>query len=54
MKSWSSTQGSVATSVAEAEYYAVLKGAAEAFGFASLSSSGVIRQQQEVWQPEKD
>ena len=37
MKSWSSTQGSVATSVAEAEYYAALKGAAEALGFASLA-----------------
>ena len=37
MKSWSSTQGSVATSVAEAEYYVVFKGAAEAFGFASLA-----------------
>ena len=37
MKSWSSTQGSVATSVAEAEYYAALKGAAEAFRFASLA-----------------
>ena len=37
MKSWSSTQGSVATSVAEAEYYAALKGAAQALGFASLA-----------------
>ena len=37
MKSWSSTQGSVATSVAEAEFYAALKGAAEALGFASLA-----------------
>ena len=37
MKSWSSTQGSVATSVAEAEYYAAFKGAAEALGFASLA-----------------
>ena len=37
LKSWSSTQGSVAMSVAEAEYYAALKGAAEALGFASLA-----------------
>ena len=32
-----STQGSVATSLAEAEYYAALKGAAEALEFASLA-----------------
>ena len=37
MKSCSSTQGSVATSVAETEYYAALKGAAEALGFALLA-----------------
>ena len=37
LKSWSSTQGSVAMSVAEAEYYAALKGAAEALGFAALA-----------------
>ena len=63
MKSWSSTRGSVATSVAEAEYYAALKGAVEALDLRrwqgtsatnSKSSSGVIRQQREVWQPEKD
>ena len=62
MKSWSSTQGSVATCVAEAEYYAALKGAAEALGLRrwqgtsatnSKSSSGVTQQQREEWQPEK-
>ena len=37
MKAWSSTQGSVATSVAETEYYAALKGAAEKIGFASFA-----------------
>ena len=53
MKSWRSTQGSVATSVAEAEYYAALKGAADlprwqgTSATNSKSSSGVIRQQRE-------
>ena len=37
MKSWNSRQGSVATSVASAEYHAALKGAAEDLGFASLA-----------------
>ena len=36
VKSWSKTQGSVSLSVGEAEYYAVVKGAAEALGLRSL------------------
>ena len=37
VKSWSSTQGSIALSSGEAEYYAALKGAAEALGLQSLA-----------------
>ena len=36
MKSWSRTQGSLAASSGEAEFYAMLKGAAEGLGFKSL------------------
>ena len=35
VKTWSSTQGSVATSSGEAEYYALVRGAAEALGLAA-------------------
>ena len=37
VKSWSSTQGSIATSSGEAEYYAMIKGAAEALGLQALA-----------------
>ena len=37
LRSWSSSQGSVATSVAEAEYHAVLKRAAKAWRCAALA-----------------
>ena len=37
LKTYSSTQGSVATSVGEAEYYAALKGAAEGLGVQALA-----------------
>ena len=37
MKSWSSTQGSIAMSSGEAEYYACAKVATEALGFQSLA-----------------
>ena len=37
LKTWSSTQGSIATSVGEAEYYAALKGAAEGLGVQALA-----------------
>ena len=37
LKTYSSTQGSVATSVGEAEYYAALKGAAEGLGIQALA-----------------
>ena len=36
VKSWSSTQGSVALSGGEAEYYAAVKGACEGLGVVSL------------------
>ena len=38
MKSWSSTQGSIAMSSGEAEYYACTKVAAEALGIQSLAA----------------
>ncbi len=38
MKSWSNRQGSVATSSGEAEYYAVVKAGAEAWGVQSLAA----------------
>ena len=38
IKSWSSTQGSVALSSGEAEYYASMKGAAEALGLQALAA----------------
>ena len=38
MKSWSSTQGSIAMSSGEAEYYACTKVAVEALGFKSLAA----------------
>ena len=62
MNSWSSTQGSVVTSVVEAEYYAALKGPQKhsylrrwqvTLATNSKSSCGVTQQQREVWQPEK-
>ena len=37
VKSWSSTQGTIATWSGEAEYYAAVKAAAEALGFQSLA-----------------
>jgi hypothetical protein len=37
VKHWSSTQGSVALSVGEAEYYALIKAAAEGLGLVSLA-----------------
>jgi hypothetical protein len=37
VKSWSSTQGTIAMSVGEAEYYAMVKAAAEALGMQSLA-----------------
>ena len=37
MKSWSSTQSTVATSSGEAEYYALTRSAAEALGFQSVA-----------------
>ena len=36
VKSWAKTQGSIALSSGEAEYYAMVKGAAEALGLRSL------------------
>jgi hypothetical protein len=36
LKHWSSTQGVIALSSGEAEYYAIVKGASQAFGIASM------------------
>jgi hypothetical protein len=38
LKHWSSTQGVIALSSGEAEYYAIVKGASQAFGIASMLS----------------
>ena len=38
LKSWSSTQGSVAMSSGEAEYYALVKAASEALGMQALAA----------------
>ena len=50
VKSWSSTQGSIALSVAEAEYYAAVKGAAEALGFQSMFRDLGFDFRIELWQ----
>ena len=50
VKSWSSTQGSIALSVAEAEYYAAVKGAAEGLGFQSMLKDLGFECRIELWQ----
>ena len=49
LKTYSSTQGSVATSVGEAEYYAALKAAAEGLGVQALARDLGIRVEVRLW-----
>ena len=49
VKSWSKTQGSIALSVGEAEYYALVKGAAEAIGMRSLMADLGVETNVEVY-----
>ena len=50
VKTWSSTQGSIALSVAEAEYYAAVKGAAESLGVQSLLADLGFESKIKMWQ----
>jgi hypothetical protein len=49
VKSWSSTQASVALSVGEAEFYAGIKGAAEGIGYANILRDLGIECRVNVW-----
>ena len=49
MKTYSSTQGSIATSVGEAEYYAALKSAAEGLGVQALARDLGIEVKVRLW-----
>ena len=49
MKSWSSTQGTVALSSGEAEYYALVKALAEAIGMRSLARDLGWEMKLRVW-----
>ena len=48
-KSWSSTQGSIARSSGEAEYYALVKAAAEALGVQALAKDLGISMKIRLW-----
>ena len=49
LKTYSSTQGSIATSVGEAEYYAALKGAAEGLGVQALARDLGLEVEVRLW-----
>ena len=49
IKHWSSTQGSIALSVGEAEYYALVKAAAEGLGIPSLAQDVGIELKLRLW-----
>ena len=49
LKTYSSTQGSIATSVGEAEYYAALKSAAEGLGVQALARDLGVHLEVRLW-----
>ena len=49
VKSWASTQGSTALSSAEAEYYALVKGACEGIGLQQLTRDMGVQVSVRVW-----
>ena len=49
VKSWATTQASIALSVGEAEFYAGIKGAAEAIGFCNLLRDLGIEAKVKLW-----
>ena len=49
MKHWSSTQGTIATSSGEAEYYALVKGAAEGLAIQALGKDLGIEMTLKLW-----
>jgi hypothetical protein len=49
VKSWSSTQGTIATSSGEAEYYALVKGAAEGLAIQALGKDLGIEMDLKLW-----
>ena len=49
LKSWSSTQGTIAMSSGEAEYYALVKAAAEALGIQALAKDLGLAMKIRLW-----
>ena len=49
VKTWSSTQGTLALSVGEAEYYALIKAAAEGLGLQALAKDMGYEMKVRIW-----